>query len=113
EHGALFLLRNPLAGMVRLPNDDPLFTSAWLSVLSAESLLFPISIAFILLAMAKERAELSHKTAAKLDPLTGLPNRRAFLQDAEQLRAMQLARGSAIAVLMIDLDNFKSINDRF
>jgi diguanylate cyclase (GGDEF)-like protein len=78
-----------------------------------ESVLFPISIAFILLAMAKERAELSHKNAAKLDPLTGLPNRRAFLQDAEQLRAMQIARGQAIAVLMIDLDHFKSINDRF
>ena len=70
-----------------------MFASAWLNVLSPESLLFPISIAFILLAMSKERAEMSHKNAAKLDPLTGLPNRRAFLQDAEQLRLMQIARG--------------------
>jgi len=112
-HGALFLLRSPLADMVKLPNGDPMFASAWFSVLGAESLLFPISIAFILLAMAKERMELTHKNAAKLDPLTGLPNRRAFLQDAEQLRSMQIARGHAIAVLMIDLDHFKSINDRY
>jgi diguanylate cyclase (GGDEF)-like protein len=112
-HGALFLMRSPLPGMMKVPSDNALFTSAWLSVLSVESVLFPISIAFILMAMAKERAELSHKNAAKLDPLTGLPNRRAFLQDAEQLRAMQVARGHAIAVLMIDLDRFKSINDRY
>jgi diguanylate cyclase (GGDEF)-like protein len=113
SHGSLFLLRSPLSELVKLPTNDPMFTSAWFSVLSAESLLFPISIAFILLAMAKERAELTHKNAAKLDPLTGLPNRRSFLQDAEQLRAMQIARGRAIAVLMIDLDRFKSINDRY
>jgi diguanylate cyclase (GGDEF)-like protein len=112
-HGALFLLRSPLEGLINLPTDSRLFSSAWLSVLSAESLLFPISIAFILLAMAKERAELTHKIAAKLDPLTGLPNRRAFLQDADQLRSMQIGCGRAIAVLMIDLDDFKSINDRF
>ena len=112
-HGTLFLLRSPLESLANVPADSRLLSSAWLSVLSAESLLFPISIAFILLAMAKERAELTHKIAAKLDPLTGLPNRRAFLQDADQLRAMQIGCGRTIAVLMIDLDHFKSINDRF
>jgi diguanylate cyclase (GGDEF)-like protein len=112
-HGALFLLRSPLTALAQGPTDSHMLTSAWLSVLSAESLLFPISIAFILLAMAKERTELSHKNAAKLDPLTGLPNRRAFLQDAEQLREMRIGAGQSIAVLMIDLDNFKSINDRY
>jgi diguanylate cyclase (GGDEF)-like protein len=112
-HGALFLLRSPLSALANMPSDDHMLTSAWLSVLSAESLLFPISISFILMAMAKERTELSHKNAAKLDPLTGLPNRRAFLQDAEQLRSMRIALGKSIAVLMIDLDHFKSINDRY
>jgi diguanylate cyclase (GGDEF)-like protein len=112
-HGAIFLLRSPLPGMMNFPTDNHLFASAWLNVLGAESLLFPISIAFILMAMAKERAEMTHKNAAKLDPLTGLPNRRSFLQDAEQLRLIQVSRGHAIAVLMIDLDHFKSINDRY
>ena len=52
-------------------------------MLSFEALLFTISIAFILLAMAKERTEQRHKTAALVDPLTGIANRRAFLQDGE------------------------------
>ena len=50
-----------------------------LSAFSFEALLFTISIAFILLAMAKERAEQRHKTAAMIDSLTGVSNRRAFL----------------------------------
>src|SRR5205085_2337013 len=44
---------------------------------------------------------------------TGLLNRRAFLQDAETLLQQQIARDRPIAVLLIDLDHFKSINDRF
>jgi diguanylate cyclase (GGDEF)-like protein len=72
-----------------------------------------IATAFILLAMSKERTELRHKTAAMTDPLTGLLNRRAFLQDAEALLQQQIGRDRPIAVLLIDLDHFKSINDRF
>ena len=63
-----------------------MFGSVWLTVLSFEALLFTISIAFILLAMAKERTELRHRTAAMVDPLTGIANRRSFLQDAGAAR---------------------------
>ena len=63
-----------------------MFGSVWLTVLSFEALLFTISIAFILLAMAKERTEFRHRTAAMVDPLTGIANRRAFLQDGRAAR---------------------------
>ena len=99
--------------MMQLPTDNPMFASAWLNVLSAESLLFPISIAFILLAMAKERTELRHKTAALIDPLTGIANRRAFLEEVLALSKRQQTEGRPAAVLLADLDHFKSINDRF
>ena len=83
-HGALYLLRTPLGAMLPwLPTSDQVFESVWLTVLSFEALLFTIAIAFILLAMAKERAEHRHKTAALVDPLTGISNRRAFLEDGE------------------------------
>lgn len=113
-HGALYLLRTPLVAMLPWsPTDASMYGSVWLTVLSFEALLFTISVAFILLAMAKERTELRHRTAAMVDPLTGIANRRAFLHDAEELTKRHLARPRPTAVLLIDLDHFKSINDRF
>jgi diguanylate cyclase (GGDEF)-like protein len=82
-------------------------------VLSFEALLFTISIAFILLAMAKERIELRHRTAARVDSLTGLPNRRAFLQDAAQLSKRHMGSPPPGVVMLMDLDHFKMINARF
>ena len=113
-HGALYLLRTPFGAMVPwLPTSHQIFGSVWLSVLSFEGLLFTISIAFILLAMAKERTEYRHKTAALVDPLTGISNRRAFLQDGEAQLERQASDPRPMAVMLLDLDNFKSINDRY
>ena len=113
-HGSLYLLRTPFAAMLPwLPTNDQMFESVWLTVLSFEALLFTIAIAFILLAMAKERTEHRHKTAALVDPLTGIANRRAFLQDSEAQLKRQAADPRPTAVMLLDLDNFKSINDRF
>jgi diguanylate cyclase (GGDEF)-like protein len=112
--GALYLLRTPLGAMLPwLPTSNQVFESVWMTVLSFEALLFTITIAFILLAMAKERTEYRHKTAALIDPLTGIANRRAFLQDGEAQLKRQATDPRPTAVMLLDLDNFKSINDRF
>jgi len=113
-HGALYLLRTPFGAMLPWPpRSNQLFDSVWLTVLSFEGLLFTIAIAFILLAMAKERTEQRHKTAALIDPLTGVANRRAFLLDGEAELKRQVSDPRPTAVMLLDLDNFKSINDRF
>ncbi len=112
-YGALFLLRTPLSALLPWSPDNQVFGSVWLTVLSSEALLFAISIAFILLAMGKERAEQSHKHAALVDPLTGLVNRRGFFQESACVAARQADNPQLAAVMLIDLDNFKSINDRF
>src|ERR1700730_8279764 len=111
-HGALYLLRTPFGAMLA-PVNNQVFASVWITVLSFEALLFTIAIAFILLAMAKERTEYRHKTDSLIDPLTGIANRRAFLQDAEVQLKRQMTEPPTMAVLLLDLDHLKSINDRF
>ena len=113
-HGSLYLLRTPIGGILPWSvSRNEMLESVWLTVLSFEALLFTIAIAFILLAMAKERTEYRHRTAALIDPLTGIANRRAFLQDGEAQLKRQLTDPRPMAVMLLDLDNFKSINDRF
>jgi diguanylate cyclase (GGDEF)-like protein len=53
--------------------------------------------------------ELEHQ--AHHDPLTGLCNRRLFYLRLEQARVQARADGQAFAVLFLDLDEFKTIND--
>lgn len=50
---------------------------------------------------------------ATTDMLTGMANRRAFLECAESVYAHSLGKGEPLTLLMLDLDHFKSINDRF
>jgi diguanylate cyclase (GGDEF)-like protein len=45
------------------------------------------------------------------DPLTGLPNRTQLLEHAASLLADPTRRGEPLAVLLIDLDRFKDVND--
>lgn len=47
------------------------------------------------------------------DELTGLPNRRAFMQRLEDEMGRAHRYGFNLALAMIDLDHFKSINDHF
>lgn len=62
---------------------------------------------------AAEQAEARLRNMAFHDPLTQALNRRAFTHAMEQeLQRLQRASGGA-ALLMLDVDHFKSINDRF
>lgn len=62
-------------------------------------------------ALTKKRTELAHKQAAMTDPLTGLFNRRAFIDCAERRLKQHERDRTALAFLVFDLDWFKSVND--
>ncbi len=84
--------------------------SLWFRLFMLEAFLNVIIIATSALMLIKERSEQRHRIASETDMLTGVANRRAFVQRTEL--ALKDARDHAV-LAVIDLDHFKSINDQF
>src|ERR687893_124872 len=84
-----------------------LFGIASLSLL----ILLIVAIISYLFAESLERAYRESRYQALHDPLTDLPNRALFLDRLEQELVSAERAGRVVAVLFIDLDNFKVIND--
>jgi diguanylate cyclase (GGDEF)-like protein len=61
----------------------------------------------------RKRIEEAAQSAAQSDPLTGLANRRAFHESLRMALARSRRSGNDIAVLYLDLDRFKQVNDKF
>ncbi len=59
------------------------------------------------------RAEQKLSELAATDPLTGLSNRRNLLAIAAQVLAQAQRSGEPTAVMLADIDHFKSINDQY
>lgn len=85
-------------------------TAPWWKIFMLENFLNIIVVATSCTILIKERSEERHRMAAETDALTGIANRRAFVQQTEKL----LPHAEEHAVLAIlDIDHFKPINDRF
>lgn len=61
----------------------------------------------------KKRYETQLEYLAYHDPLTGLNNRRRFTEIGEEAMAQALKRGELLALLYLDIDDFKLINDTY
>jgi two-component system chemotaxis response regulator CheY len=67
----------------------------------------------VLYAIQRQRGELLLAHRALHDDLTGLPNRTLFLDRLTLELAQSERRSTSVAVLFLDLNGFKSVNDRF
>lgn len=108
----IFLLRAiaPLVGLAPIgpTQSGPLSSFTLLYWLCAT-----IALTMGMVLMTGERLQADLDRQAGSDPLTGALNRRAFAQLAERERARSRRTGLPSAVLMMDLDHFKKVNDRF
>ncbi len=76
-----------------------------------EMLAAAVVLSFLLLSIGKEAVGNQHREAALLDPLTGVSNRRGFTDEVGRMLARAARNGSSTALVLIDLDRFKSVND--
>lgn len=70
-----------------------------------------LTVGFVMVATRRLQTELERRSA--VDPLTGLLNRRAFATMYEREREIAARAAQPIALLLLDLDHFKSINDHY
>jgi len=69
------------------------------------------TIGFVLMQM--ERAVLGERELATRDPLTGAFNRRELMRLLDQLLRQSQRHAQPLALLMVDIDHFKRVNDTF
>jgi diguanylate cyclase (GGDEF)-like protein len=92
---------------------DVMPTTGWLQLIHFVGLIYAGGSAICLITMLKDRSEIKHRAAALIDPLTGLANRRAFMERAQSMLVRNMREDNPISLLAFDIDNFKRINDTF
>ncbi|HUG24655.1 GGDEF domain-containing protein, partial [Piscinibacter sp.] len=97
-----------LAVMGRLPFSDLTFRAVEVGVM-VEAAIWALALGLRLRRQQRDRA--TALELASRDPLTGLYNRRGFLDQALPVFSTSARGARPLAVVMIDIDHFKRIND--
>jgi diguanylate cyclase (GGDEF)-like protein len=111
-HGVVLMLPIVLGDFLR-SQDEAFGSSIWVTIFSIELVLYAVGTVFVIFMLVSERTVTAHKTAASMDPLTGMLNRRGFSEATSRVIEREANAGRPVTVLIFDIDHFKSINDRF
>ena len=111
-HGLVLLLPILLGDLLQA-TDEKFGSSIWVTMFSIELVLYAVGTVFVIFMLVSERTVTAHKTAASMDPLTGMLNRRGFSEACARLIEREANAGRPATVLIFDIDHFKGINDRF
>lgn len=111
-HGFVLMLPILLGNLLH-PHDGKFAGSIWVTGFSVELVLYAVGTVFVIFILVSERAVIKHKTAASMDPLTSMFNRRGFAEACARVIDREANAGRPVTVLIFDIDHFKSINDRF
>lgn len=73
----------------------------------------PIVYSFVFFSIINARVSVRLRELADYDSLTGMKVRRIFYEESQRLIDRRNNAHQEVAVMMIDIDNFKSINDKY
>jgi diguanylate cyclase (GGDEF)-like protein len=110
---SLMLLRACAAGVTPFPVGIGAPDSTWLAAFTLLVFAHTAFAALLFYSMTREVREAEQRSFALSDPLTGLLNRRAFVDYGERLTRRRTGGNTATALLVLDLDQFKQVNDHF
>jgi diguanylate cyclase (GGDEF)-like protein len=126
---AMALLLWPVAGAAgRFPNRASRIGTAYALVLAGTIVLLsdpgvltrdPLALSLLLIGIASAHivstvlrdSDVEHRSAAILDPLTGMLNRAALNNRTAEIEFQSRLTGEPVAVVLLDLDRFKLVND--
>jgi diguanylate cyclase (GGDEF)-like protein len=111
-HGFVLMLPILLGDLLH-PHGDLFSSSIWVTMFAIELVLYAVGTVFVIFMLVSERTVTAHKTAASMDPLTGMLNRRGFAEASLRVIEREAHAGRPVTVMIFDIDHFKSINDRF
>ena len=111
-HGFVLMLPIVLGDLLQ-PADEKFGSSIWVMVFSIELVLYAVGTVFVIFMLVSERTVTAHKTAASVDPLTGMFNRRGFAEACARVIEREAKAGRPLCAMIFDIDHFKGINDRF
>jgi diguanylate cyclase (GGDEF)-like protein len=110
---AVFYLLRWVAFLVEGQNGPIFVTIFGSAVTTLVTMVLLVVVSFSMAALSSEQQTRALRVVASRDDLTGLLNRKAFLDlAAEQLADRTITRGSGTLILA-DLDHFKSVNDTY
>jgi diguanylate cyclase (GGDEF)-like protein len=110
-HGFVLMLPILIGDLLR--SDSGTFANIWVTAFTINLVLYAIGTVFIIFMLVSDRTVRAHKTAASVDPLTGMFNRRGFAEATSRMITREAGAGRPVTVMIFDIDHFKSINDRF
>ena len=108
-----FLIRIPLVGSDPSQARPGEVSVDLFSFIIFETIFYAFFVAYMFGAIANERIAHRYRQASLTDPLTGISNRRDFLKRCEALLSRSNFERSPSVLLLLDVDNFKSVNDTY
>jgi len=109
-HAASIPIHIPVAGAWKHP--DPADVDL-LTFMVFEAAFVSICASYLFGSLVNDRIAVAYQRASLTDPLTGVTNRRGFFQMGERLLIRTRFANQPAALIMFDLDRFKTINDKF